>query len=292
MKIALLGASGNTGRPLVARLCAEGFEVAAAGRSRARLDRLDARAGRVMADLEQSESIAPALAGAECVISLAHARFTEVVLAGLPQSCRRVILTGSARVFTRLPDPAAEAVRRGAAAFAASGRPGVMLHPSMIYGAPEDRNVGRILTLIRRWPRVLPLILPLPDGGRHLVQPVFVDDVVEALVAAVRRDDALGPPIVLAGPEPISYAAMVRACAAALGRRLRVLPVPAAGLTGLVRLAGAIGLRLPVDAAEVRRAAEDKRLDVADMHRRLGVVPRPFEAGLRLKLERDAAGDG
>lgn len=282
----MLGASGKTGRPLVARLCAGGHEVTAVGRSRERLAAVDRRARRAVADLAQSGTVGPALAGAEAVVSLAHAGFTEAVLASLPASCRRIVLTGSARVFTRLPDAAAEAVRRGAAAFAASGRPGVMLHPSMIYGAPDDRNVGRILELIRRWPQALPLVLPLPDGGRHLVQPVFVDDVVEAFVAALERDDALGPPIVVAGPEPITYAAMVAACAAALGRRLRVLPVPVAGLAGLVRLAGAIGLRLPVDAAEVRRAAEDKRLDVTDMRRRLGVVPRPFAEGLRLTLER------
>ena len=70
------------------------------------------------------------------------------------------------RRFTRLPDPAADEVRAGETAFAASGRRGVMLHPGLIYGAPDERNVNRILRYAARWPRGGPVPFPLPAGGR------------------------------------------------------------------------------------------------------------------------------
>lgn len=286
MKLGVLGATGKTGRYLVARLCEDGHDVVAVGRDTARLAALDSRAARRIADLEAPETVAAALAGAERVVSLAHARYTAAVLTGLPEGCERVVLTGSIRRFSRLDDPAADAVRAGEAAFAASGRPGVMLHPSMIYGAPEDRNVNRLLRLIRRWPRWLPLVLPLPGGGRHLVQPVHVDDMIAALVAALTRREAPGPPIVVAGPEPISYAAMARACAAALGRRAFILPLPLPILIATAGLLTRLGRRAPFDAAELRRATEDKRFDVADMEGRLGVRPRGFEAGLAARIAR------
>jgi nucleoside-diphosphate-sugar epimerase len=162
----------------------------------------------------------------------------------------------------------------------------VMLHPSMIYGAPDDRNVNRVLRLLRRWPGFLPVVLPLPDGGRHSVQPVFVDDVVAAFAAALTRPDAPGESIVLAGPEPISYARMIRDCGAALGRRVHVMPVPVILLTTLARCAGALGLGVPFNAAELRRAAEDKAFDIAPMTARLGVRPRGFDAGVREKIAR------
>jgi hypothetical protein len=47
-----------------------------------------------------------------------------------------------------------------------------------------------------------------------------------------------------------------------------------------------IGLRPPFNAAEIRRAAETKRFDVTELRTRLGVVPRGFADGLRLKLDR------
>ena len=286
MKVAVLGATSKTGRYLIGRLCADGHDVIALGRERGRLDALDRRAERRVADLDRPDTLKAALAGAECVVSLAHARHTEALLAALPDTCRRVVSTGSTRKFSTLADPAADAVRDGEARFLASKRRGVMLHPTMIYGAPDDRNVNRLLRLIRRWPRIVPVVLPLPDGGRQHLQPIFVDDMVEALVGALTRPSALGEPVVVAGPEPISYREMVRACGQALGRRVYVVAVPGNLLVVAARLAAGLGLALPFDASELRRASEDKRHDVTAMRERLGVEPRPFADGLRLKLER------
>lgn len=279
--VAVLGATSKTGRYLVARLCERGYDVIAVGRDRARLDALDTRARAALADLEDPATVKAALAGADRVASLAHARHMQTLIDALPAGCARVVVTGSVRRFTRLPDPAAEAVRAGEDAFARAGLPGVMLHPSMIYGAPDDRNVNRLLRLVRAR-----RVVPLPDGGRHRVQPVFVDDVVDAFVAALERENAPGPPIVVAGPEPITYAEMVRACAAACGRRVTIVPVPARLLIAAARASAALGLALPFDAAEIRRATEDKAFDIGPLRARLGVTPRPFAEGLRLKCAR------
>lgn len=286
MKIAVFGATGKTGRYLVAELCERGHAVTAIGRSEVRLARLDPRAARIVADLKNKKGVAAALKGVEAVVSLAHARHTGAVLAALPKSCRRVVLTGSTRRFTSLPDPAGDQVRAAEEAFGASDRAGVMLHPSMIYGAPDDRNVNRILRYLKRWPKWLPVPVPLPAGGRRTVQPVFVDDVVAAFVGALMRPSAPGAPVIVAGPEPMRYAEMVRECARALGRRAVILPLPlwlgiaAASVLQMMRLRGA------PKPAELRRAGEDKEFDVAPLEKRLGVRPRAFAEGLRTKIER------
>ena len=279
MTVAVLGATGKTGRYLVPTLLDAGHEVLALGRDRGRLAALDPRCRTAVVDLEAPQGLDAALAEALTVVSLAHARFAETVLDALPVACGRVVLTGSVRCFTTLPDPAADAVRHAEAAFRASGRPGVMLHPSMIYGAAEEQNVNRILDTIAAWPRWLPVVVPLPGGGRHRVQPVYFEDVVAAFVAAVLRDEAPGEPIVVAGPAPLSYAAMVHACAAACGRRAHILPLP----IPLLAVAAAVS---PVSAAELRRSAEDKSFDVTDMTARLGVTPRPFADGLARAVAR------
>jgi len=281
MRIAVLGATGKTGRPVVAALCERGHAVTAVGRSADRLAALDGRAERRIADLEAPATLGSALEGAECVVSLAHARHIAALLGALPARCRRVVLTGSTRGFTRLPDPAAEAVRAGEEAFSASGVPGMLLHPTMIYGAEGERNVSRVLRLLRRWPRWLPVLAPLPDGGRHTIQPVHFEDMVAAVVAAVEADTAGQETVIVPGPKPISYAEMLRACGAAAGRRVRVLPVPAAPLIALAAAGRALRLPLPFGPDELRRACEDKAFDAAPLERLLGVTPRPFDAGLR-----------
>ena len=73
----------------------------------------------------------------------------------------RFVFLGSTRKFTRWPDAHGNGVLAGEAAFLASGRSGVMLHPTMIYGAQGEDNVQRLAALLRRLPFV-----PLP-GRRH-----------------------------------------------------------------------------------------------------------------------------
>lgn len=290
MRIALFGATSKTGRYVAATLSARGHEVVALGRDLARLNAVDARAIKAIADLSKPETIAPAIGTATCIVSLAHARFVPALLAALPASVTRVIATGSIRKFTALPDPAADAVRTSEAAFETArtaGRfAGVMLHPSMIYGAPDERNVNRVLALLKRWPRWLPVPVPLPARGRHRLQPVFVDDVVMSFVAAVERAEATGAPIELVGPAPITYARFVRGCAEAVGRRAVVVPMPLGAIALAGRLTGTFS------RAELRRALEDKEFSPAPMRARLGVVPRSFEQGLRDKLERGWAPGG
>lgn len=286
MRIALIGATGKTGRYLVRRLCDAGEGVVAISRDAGRLAQIDARAERRIADITVPATATPALAGAECVVSLAHAVLTEHLLAVLPPSCRWVVLTGSVRRSTTLPDPGADGVRKGEAAFRAwlaRGGSGVMLHPSMIYGAPEDRNVGRLIRFLKRWPRAVPVIVPLPGGGWHTVQPVYFGDLVDALAAAVRRRD-LPADIEIVGPEPIPYRALVQATAAAVGRRAAILPLPLGLLAAVARAGQAVGVRLPFNAAELRRGTEDKRFSPEPMRSLLGVRPRAFEDGVREKV--------
>ena len=279
--IAVLGATGKTGRYLVDRLCADGHEVVAIGRDQAKLDALNSAARPVAADFKRPVSIARVLVGASHVVSCAHAQFTHVLLECLPSSLERLVLTGSARRFSAIPDPGADAVRAGEAAFLSSGVPGVMLHPTMIYGAPDDRNVNRLLRLVKTR-----TVLPLPNGGRAMLQPVFVDDMVAALAAAVERPAAPGASLVVAGPEALSYAAMIRACASAVDQSVTIVPVPGSVLAAVARLAAMVGLNPPFNGAEIRRACEDKSFDISALRNRLGISPRGFDEGLRLKLER------
>jgi nucleoside-diphosphate-sugar epimerase len=284
MEVAVIGATGRTGRRVVARLAERGHAVTALGLTGAKLGALDRRARGHAIDLTAGAGLAALLAPAHVIVSCAHARFTGAILAALPPHPVRLVLMGSVRRYLAIPDRDGAEIAEGERLLYASGRPGVMLHASMIFGAPDDGNVSRILGVLGRWPRGVPIVLPLPDGGRRLVQPIFIDDVAAAVVAAVERPASDGPPLVLAGPAPIAYRRMIEHCATALGRRARVLPVPLGLLVPVVRAAARCGIALPLSAAELRRAGQDKAFDVAPMLARLGVQPIDFAAGLARML--------
>src|SRR6202034_4651371 len=93
-----------------------------------------------IADLGDAAALHDALDGATAVVSTAHAHHAAAVIAAAPPGARLIFL-GSTRKFTRWPDAHGNGVLAGEAALLASGRAGVMLHPTMIYGAQGEDNV-------------------------------------------------------------------------------------------------------------------------------------------------------
>jgi nucleoside-diphosphate-sugar epimerase len=228
-----------------------------------------------IARLEDPAGLRAALRDATHVVSTAHARYAAAVIAAAPPNARFVFL-GSTRKFTRWPDEHGNGVIAGEAAFLASGRAGVMLHPTMIYGAQGEDNVQRLANVLRRAP-----VLPLPNGGAALVQPIYQDDVTRAVLAALGRDWDGPHAIVIAGPQAIRYAHFVRAVAAAAGiGPPRVVPCPAAPLIILTSLTRLLPFLPTVRTVEIRRLLEDKAFDIGPMRAMLGVDPMPLEEGL------------
>ncbi|MBU6497538.1 MAG: NAD(P)H-binding protein [Rhodospirillales bacterium] len=272
--IHVIGASGRSGAVLCAALAARGDRVVAVVRDGAKFRRLGLGGEVRVADLADPPALARALAGARRVVSCAHARHAAAILAAAPADARFVLL-GSTRRHTRWPDGHGLGVIAGETAWLASGRSGVMLHPTMIYGAQGEDNVRRLAALLRRLP-----VVPLPGGGRSLVQPIHQGDLTRCVLAAL--DIAWDGPqlLVVAGPIPLPYADFVRAVAAAAGRRPpRILGVPVGALIALSPLTRLPGLPR-IRAAELRRLTEDKAFDIAPMRARLGVAPIGLDEGL------------
>jgi nucleoside-diphosphate-sugar epimerase len=228
-----------------------------------------------VANLLDPPALRTALAGAALVVCCAHARHAAAVIAAAPAATGFVFL-GSTRKFTRWPDAHGNGVIAGEHAFLDSGRDGVMLHPTMIYGAQGEDNVQRLARLLARLP-----VAPLPGGGRALVQPIHQADVTAAILAALRRRWAGPHALVIAGPAPMTYADFLAAAARAAGiRPPRVVSVPAWPLIVAAALT-AVAPGLPtIRPAEIRRLLEDKAFDIAPMRAELGIEPRPLKAGL------------
>jgi uncharacterized protein YbjT (DUF2867 family) len=273
----VIGASGRSGLALCRSLLADGIPVVPVVRTPAKWQATQLAGKPRQADLRTPDALRRALEGATQIVSCAHARHTPVIVAAAPIDAELVLL-GSTRKFTRWPDAHGNGVLAGEAALLGSGRAGVMLHPTMIYGAEGENNVQRLAGLLRRLP-----VMPLPGGGRFLVQPIHQSDVTRCLRSALARRWDGASTIVIAGPQPVRYAEFVRAVAAAAGLRRRfILSFPAAPLILAARLTKHVS-RLPtIQPEEIRRLVEDKAFDIAPMRGLLGVEPISLSEGLAL----------
>lgn len=273
----VIGASGRSGLSLCRSLLADGIPVVPVVRSPAKWAAIGLAGEARHADLRAPDALRAALEGATRIVCCAHARHTPAIIAAAPPGAVLVLL-GSTRKFTRWPDTHGNGVLAGEAALRGSGRTGIMLHPTMIYGAQGEDNVQRLAGLLRRLP-----VLPLPGGGRFLVQPIHQTDVTRCIRAALKRPGDGPSSVVIAGPAAVRYADFVRAVAAAAGlRKPFILPFPAGPLILAARLTRHVrGLPL-VKPEEIRRLVEDKAFDIEPMRRLLGVEPISLAKGLAL----------
>lgn len=285
--IAIIGATSGPGAALLKRLCGEGRSVIGIGRDVQKMELLSgacARAGAhmpewVTVDVKDHQRLKGALQSADIVFHCSDPRFVPQVLAALGDETQHFIALGSTRLFTKYPDRRMDDVREAEEAALAAPVPATILHPAMIYGDGSETNVLRIIKYLRMTP-----VLPLPRGGHSLIQPIHVDDVVASLVAASKRPEARNKSIVIAGPEPVSYANFIRACGRAIGKSVMIIPIPLAVAIGLAALARAVPGLPGVTKSEVERLLEDKNFDVIPMSRILGVSPIGLDDGLQRLL--------
>lgn len=276
----VVGASGRSGLALCRALAAAGVPVVAVVRDPGKWRAGGLAAEMRVADLTDPEALRAALHDAARIASGAHARHTAAILDAAPPSARLVLL-GSTRRFTRWPDAHGTGVMAGEAALLGAGRGGVMLHPTMIYGAAGEDNVQRLAALLARLP-----LVPLPGGGRALVQPIHQDDVTRCVLAALEVSWTTPRALVIAGPAPLPYADFVRAVARAAG----LTPPRLVSVPGWLLRAAAPLTALPVlpriRGDEVRRLLEDKAFPIGDMVTTLGIRPVSLDEGLARTFRR------
>jgi nucleoside-diphosphate-sugar epimerase len=266
--IVLFGASSDIGQRLHGKLESAGLAVRKV--SRRLPDGFEA-------DLATLEGVGEAVRGADKVVSCAHARYTETILT----ACRprtQVVLMGSTWRFSRVPNPAADQVRAAERLFLASDNPGVMLHSTMIYGGSQERNVQRLLSVLQRFP-----IVPIPGGGRQVVRPIYIDDLVECIFRAVLRVWDKPSAFAVSGPA-MTWHDMAASCAKAKGLRRSFVAIPISPAIKLLEILRQAGVKSPSPDI-LRRFSESADFSTQEMTSLLGVVPRPFEEGIRLAIQ-------
>jgi uncharacterized protein YbjT (DUF2867 family) len=246
--ILLTGATGTVGSALLRRLTADGTPVRALVRDQRRLGDQRVRVQIALGDLSDPPSFRNALRGVDTVVHLAASirdqprgsieelnavATLRLVRAAERAGVKRFIFFSAmnARHHSRTRFFRAKALAEEAVG--ASSLQSTVFRPSIIY-TPGDPW----LTLLDRLSR-LPAV-PVSGSGRALYQPIWAEDVADAVVATL--SNGAGPSFELAGPEVLSYDDIVRTALRAAHRRRRLvhvpLPIVRASLKLLRRLGG------------------------------------------------------
>jgi nucleoside-diphosphate-sugar epimerase len=302
MTVLVTGATGFLGTSLVQRLLSRGVRVRVLARSPAKAKSLKDRGAEVVAGhITDRTAVGAAADGAAVVYHLAgrlfapgipateyyrtHVEGTELLLARCREesSLERFVHCSTTGVLGVTGDrPADEtAPCRPTNAYEATkaeaelavrersrdGFPAVIARPGLVYGPGDLHLLPFFRAVLRRQFR--------PIGRRTVwLHPIYIDDMVEALVRCGERAEAVGECFHLAGREPVSLAGLADAIARAGGSRMSrgYIPLPAAQALAVVgdRLPPNLRRSAPLTRGRLDFLTHSRIYDVTKARRLLG----------------------
>jgi uncharacterized protein YbjT (DUF2867 family) len=235
----ILGASGFLGRALGEILCRPGHDdgpwILAPTRHMAHglaslgaLPRIDV----VEANLHDDAMLARLVEGASAVVNLVgilhgserefeqvHAELPRRVAAACRQAgVRRIVHVSALGASPEAPSRYLRSKAAGEAALRESGLDVTILRPSVMFGAGDH-----LLNLFASLQRSAPVV-PLAAADARL-QPVWVDDVAEAISRCLARPETTGRIYECAGPQEMTLAELVRLAGEYSGHPRPVVPL-------------------------------------------------------------------
>jgi nucleoside-diphosphate-sugar epimerase len=148
----------------------------------------------------------------------------------------------------------------------------VILRPTLIYGGGEDKNIAEIARFIQRFG-----FFPLLGRANGLRQPVHVQNVAGACLAALQARGVVNFAYNISGGEALSYRDMVGRIFVAMGRPCRLVSVPLWVFCVAVKLLRFLPRYRHWSVAMAERMNRDLVFDHSDAKKDLGFSPRLFQ---------------
>lgn len=159
----------------------------------------------------------------------------------------------------------------------------LILRPGNVYG-PGDEVISTLLKLIRALPAV-----PVIDAGEQPFQPVWHEDLGQAILRAIETPTLKRRTLELAGAETTSMNDLIERLSALTGRQVTRVPIPSFLASLGVKLAEStnveklLGVKLPLNDAKLKMLLEGNFIEHPSANaltKQLGVRPTSLDVGL------------
>jgi len=160
------------------------------------------------------------------------------------------------------------------------GLPMTIVRPGLVYGPGDLHLLGFFVSIKKGLFHVI-------DGGKALLHPVYIDDMVAALLLCAEHPQALGRNYNIAGEHPVTVRELATAIAHALNRRLSAgsIPLWLANLASDIfsAMPGMQGERAPLTRSRVKFLTNSRIYDISRARSELDFIPKVgLEEGMKL----------
>lgn len=266
MRVLVTGGTGVVGRATVNALLARGHEVRLFSRhAHADAKEWPHRIEPFPGDVSNEVEVRGAADGCDAVIHL-----TAIVAESPPDVTFEKVNVGGTRLLVREAERAGVkrfvfvsslGADRGESLYHQSKMRGeevartfdgqwIIMRPGNVYGS-GDEQLSLMLTMVRTLPAI-----PVFAGGDKPFQPIWAEDLGEALALATERDDLGGRVLEVAGPEQTTFEDVIDRLSRITKRHPVRLPIPVRLASVAVRVANALGADLPVDSGQLTMLSE------------------------------------
>jgi nucleoside-diphosphate-sugar epimerase len=284
MKVFVTGATGFTGSRTVPLLMERGWEVHCLYRESS--DRSVLPQSEIhwhLGNLENQEKLIEALQGCDTLVNIASLGFghaENIVKSAQAAGIQRAIFISTTAIFTKLNSQSKRTRLAAEAAIQNSDLNYTILRPTMIYGSQRDRNMYRLIRLLRRFP-----LIPIFGKGNYLQQPIFVDDVAEAILQCLEQPKTIGKSYNIAGKKALTYNEVIDNIAIIMDRKIYKLYLPDKIVIKFLRLLEKMKIPFPIKAEQVKRLNENKDFSYEEAQIDFNFQPRSFDEGIRTEIK-------
>jgi len=266
VRVLVTGGTGVVGRATVDALLAHGHEVRLFSRNaQSDVEEWPHRTEPYPGDVSNEVEVRGAADGCDAVIHLTAIvaesppddTFEKVNVAGTRNVVREAERAGVKRFVyvsslgaDRGQSPYHQSKLRGEEVVRTLDGNFVIVRLGNVYGNGDEQ-----LSLILKMVRTLPAI-PVFAGGDRPFQPIWAEDVGEALAIAAERDDLAGRVLELGGPEQTTFDDVVSRLSRITKRDPVRLPIPVPLASMALKAANALGADLPVDPGQLTMLSE------------------------------------
>ena len=152
-----------------------------------------------------------------------------------------------------------------------SGVPFTIIRSTVVFG-PEDDFTTTLSTLIRATPG----ILPIPGGGRTLLQPLWVEDLVTCLVWALQNPEMANQTYDIGGGEYFTLRQVMETVMSITHTRRLIVPISPPYMRALFVMLDAFTPGFNVPTYWLDYVAANRTCPVENLPRTFGLMPARF----------------
>jgi len=155
------------------------------------------------------------------------------------------------------------------------------LRPGTVYGVGARGLFAKIQGYVARLP-----VIPMVGDGRQRFRPIYVGDLVTAILSCCESENTVGKTYALGGLDGVSFAEFIDGVGDTLGKKRLKLPLPVSLCFALARTLALVTRNPPLTVDNILGLTRMSECDIAPAQRDFGFRPVSFREGLA-RLRRD-----